>query len=435
MDFSALLFAADTPPLSPELRLPLSVLNFLEFAIWGAWWTVLGQYLETLHFTRKQIGRVYATMAVGAIVVPMFLGMVVDKYFEAQYVLGTLHLAGAALLLTLALTKHEKLFYWTALFYAFAYQPTIGLANTVVFDHLPDASRDYPSIRVLGTIGWIVAGTSLKLLLKKDQPVNNRPILLASVLSLILGAYSFFLPPTPPKAGATTLPFLDALKLFGDTSFAVFLISALVVAGAFAFYFAFTSIYLEKRIGIRPDNVGPLMTLGQWVEIGGMLVLPFLLGGAAVVDPSGLDKFLQQYVPAIGMKAVLAAGMIAVAARYALFAAGRPFILVILAIALHGICFDFFLAAGFIFVADNAPKEISGSAQALFIVLTYGFGTYLGTEGAGWLNQACTRDVTDPATGETVRETNWAKFWIVPAIVSAVAAVAFVLLFHPAAPK
>jgi nucleoside transporter len=454
VDLSALLLAAvEKPPLTSDIRVPLSVLNFLEFAIWGAWWVVLGQYLETLQFTRKQIGRVYATMAVGAIVVPMFLGILVDIYFEAQQVLGVLHLLGSGLLLWLALTKREKLFYWIALLYAFAYQPTIGLANTVVFGHLPDASRDYPSIRVLGTIGWIVAGLSLKLLLKKDQPVSNRPIILASVLSLILGAYSFFLPHTPPNAHAEvpaavaaageqqTPSFFEVLEsfykqlwlttktMFGDTSFAVFLVSALVVSGAFAFYFAFTSIYLEKRIGIRPNNVGPLMTLGQWVEIGGMLVLPFLLGGAAVVDPQGLDKVLQQYVPAIGMKAVLASGMIAVAARYALFAAGRPFILVILAIALHGICFDFFLAAGFIFVADNAPKEISGSAQALFIVLTYGFGTYFGTEGAGWLNQACTRDVVDPATKQVTRVTNWAKFWLVPAVISGITAVAFVLLF------
>ncbi len=433
MDFSALLFAADTPLLSMDVRLPLSVLNFLEFAIWGAWWVVLGQYLDGLNFTRKQIGRVYATMAVGAIVIPMFLGFVVDRYFQAQYVLGALHLMGAALLAALAMTRREKLFYWIALLYAFAYQPTIGLANTVVFAHLPDASRDYPLIRVLGTIGWITAGLSLKLLLKRGEPVNNRPLMLASFLSLVLGTYSLFLPSTPPKADAATLPFMDALSLFGDPSFAVFLISALVVAGAFAFYFAFTSIYLEKRIGVRSDNVGPLMTLGQWVEIGGMVILPYLLLTKPLVDPQGLDK-LSVWVPAVGMKAVLAAGMIAVAARYALFAVGRPFPLIVLAIALHGICFDFFLAAGFIYVATSAPPQISGSAQALFIVLTYGLGTYFGTEGAGWLDQACTTDVVDPVTKQTIRTTNWARFWLVPTIVSAVAAVAFLILFHQPLP-
>ncbi len=317
------------------------------------------------------------------------------------------------MLVSLALTRREKLFYWTALLYAFCYQPTIGLANTVVFGHLPDPARDYPSIRVLGTLGWIMAGLSLKLLLKKGQPVNNRPILLAAALSVALGLYAFVLPSTPPNADAQTLPFRDALSLFGNPSFAVFLISALVVSGAFAFYFAFASIYLEQRIGVRSDNVGPLMTLGQWVEIGGMFLLPYLLLAGPIANPDGLDK-LSQWIPPIGMKAVLASGMIAVAIRYALFAVGRPFPLIVLAIALHGLCFDFFLAAGFIYVATNSPKTISGSAQALFIVLTYGLGMYFGTEGAGWLNQACTRDQVDPTTGQTHRVTDWRTFWLVP---------------------
>jgi nucleoside transporter len=439
VNLASLLLAVEAAPLSTELRIPLSVMNFLEFAIWGAWWVVLGQYLETLKFSRKQIGRVYATMAVGAIVAPMFLGFLVDKYFSAQYVLGALHLLGSGLLLSLALTRKEKLFYWIALLYAFCYQPTISLANNVVFGHLPDSARDYPSIRVLGTIGWITAGLSLKLLIRPGKPVNNRPILVASALSLALGCYSFFLPNTPPKGTGTAFPFIDALKLFQNPTFAVFFASTLVVAGAFAFYFAFTSIYLEKRIGIRADNVVPVMTLGQWVEIGGMVLLPYLLRGGIVPDASAtgilasFDQFLARVVPPIGMKAVLMVGIAAVAARYALFAAGRPFWAVVLAIALHGICFDFFLAAGFIFVDTNAPKEIQGSAQALFLVLTYGLGTYFGTEGAGFLNQKLTREAVNPATGQVEKVTDWRTFWLVPTAVATITAVVFWLMFNPPA--
>ena len=306
----------------------------------------------------------------------------------------------------------------------------------MVFGHLADSSRDYPSIRVLGTIGWIVAGLSLKLLLKPGQPVNNRPILVAAVLSLALGGYSFFLPDTPPDTTAKAMPFIAAIRLFENPTFAVFFLSTFVVSSAFAFYFAFTSIYLEKRIGVRPDNTGPLMTLGQWVEIGGMMLLPFLLKAMDPASFHGVDAFLAKVVPPIGMKAVLAVGITAVALRYALFAAGRPFWAIVLAIALHGICFDFFLAAGFIFVDENTAADIKGSAQALFIVLTYGLGTYFGTEGAGWLNQYLTREVTDPATGEVQRVTDWKTFWLVPTAIAAVTAVLFVLLFRdmPAKP-
>lgn len=402
---SFLLFAADTAPLSMEVRIPLSVLNFLEFAIWGAWWVVLGQYLETLNFTRKQIGRVYATMPIGSIITPLFAGWLADSFFAAEYVMAVLHLAGAALLFALARIRNEKLFYWIALAYALMYSPTIPLANAIVFRNAPN---DFPTIRVLGTIGWIVAGLGLKLLLKPGQPVNNRPLLLASGLSLLLGAASFALPHTPPQTSASSLA--EARALIHNTSFVTFLGAAFVVSAAFAFYFAFTALYLEKRIGVRPDNAAPLMTLGQWVEIGGMYALQALL-------------------PVCGFKAILSLGMFTVAARYFIFAATRPFALVVLAIALHGLCFDFFLAAGFMYIDVVAPEGVSSSAQSLFAVLTYGLGMYLGTEGAGWLNQRLTREVPDPETGATKRVTDWRTFWLVPAIASAVAVLLFLALF------
>jgi nucleoside transporter len=401
-----LLAAAESAPLSLEVRIPLSIMNFLEFAIWGAWWVVLGQYLETLNFTRKQIGRVYATMAIGSIVTPLFAGWLADSFFAAEHVLAVLHLVGAALLFSLARIRNEKAFYWVALLYAFMYSPTIPLANAIVFANAQGS--DFPLIRVLGTIGWIAAGSSLKLLLKPGQPVNNRPLLLASLLSLGLGIMSFWLPHTPPHPSEASIT--RCFELFHNRSFVVFLAASLVVSAAFAFYFAFTAIFLEKRIGVRSDNVGPLMTLGQWVEIGGMYAL-------------------QQLVPVWGFKAILALGMFTVAARYAIFAIARPFALVVLAIAAHGICFDFFLAAGFMYIDQAAAADIRSSAQSLFSVLTYGVGMYIGTEGAGWLNQKLTREVLNAKTGEIERVTDWRTFWLVPAIGSAAAALLFLLLF------
>jgi nucleoside transporter len=411
VDLSFVLLAGtDAPPLSLGVRIPLSVMNFLELAIWGAWWVVLGQYLETLNFSRKQIGRVYATMAIGSIVSPLFVGWLADSVFAAEQLLAALHFVGAGLLFCLARIRNEKTFYWVALLYAFIYSPTLPLANAIVFGNA--ASSDFPLIRVLGTIGWIAACSLLKLMLKPGQPVNNRPLYLASILSLALVGASFWLPHTPPKADSIT----RAFEMFHNTSFVIFLAASFVVSAAFAFYFAFTALYLEKRIGVRSDNAGPLMTLGQWVEIGGMYGL-------------------QELLPYWGFKAILALGMFMVAARYFIFAIGGPFALIVVAIAMHGLCFDFFLAAGFMYINDVAPENISSSAQSLFSVVTYGLGMYLGTEGAGWLNQRLTRDVVNPATGQTERVTDWRTFWLVPAIGSAVAVVLFLVLFNNAPAK
>jgi nucleoside transporter len=406
-----LLAAANpAPPLTLEVRLPLSILNFLEFAVWGAWFVVLGQYLEGLKFSRAAIGRIYATMALGTIVAPIFGGSIADRYFSAQQVLGVLHLVGAGLLLWMAYITTERKFYWVALAYALAYSPTLALTNAVVFSHIPDANRDFPMIRVLGTIGWIAANLALKLILKPNQPVSNRPLLLAAALSAVLGVYSFFVPDTPAKPG-DAIPFLKALSLFEDPSFAVFLTVSFLITIALAFYYSFTSLYLEKSVGVRSDLVGPLMTIGQWVEIGAFFC----------VAPA-LEYF--------GMKGVLMLGMAAWGIRYGIFSLGGPLPLIVLGLALHGFCFDFFFAAGFIHVENASPADILSSAQSLFTVLTYGLGMYLGTEASGWLNQRLTRTQADPHTGQEVRHTDWRTFWAIPAVGVLVCLVAFWLLFR-----
>jgi nucleoside transporter len=411
MTFSALLAADPAPAMELSLQIPFSVLHFLEFAIWGAWWVVLGNYLDAIGFTRKEIGRVYATMPIGSILAPMFIGTVADRYFAGEQLMGVLQLVGAGLLFWLARVKSPRMFFWGALAYALAYSPTLALVNSIPFAHIPDAARDFPLIRVLGTIGWIAAGLSLKFFLKPGQPVNNRPILLAAALSAVLGVYSFFLPHTPPQAATSEIPFLKALELFKEPSFAVFFGVSFLITIALAFYYSFTALFLERRSGVRAENVGPVMTIGQWMEIIFMLLLPWFL-----------DHF--------GMKWVLAMGMAAWAVRYALFAIGSPFLLVLLGIALHGVCFDFFFAAGFIHVEQAAAKEISNSAQSLFAVLTYGFGMYIGTELAGRLNQALIVRPSEPTAESAVpMETGWRKFWLFPCLGATACLIAFIILF------
>jgi nucleoside transporter len=399
------------PPLTMELRIPLSALHFLEFAIWGSWWVVLGQYLEGLHFSRKAIGNIYATMSLGSIIAPMFVGAIADRYFAGEHVMAALQLTGAALLFWLARITRQRLFYWVTLVYALTFAPTIMLVNPLTFAHLPKGSGDFPLIRLWGTLGWISANLALKLILKPGRPVSNRPILLAAGLSLVLGVFSFWLPHTPPSPEAETLPFKEAIALFQDVSFAVFFGVSFLIAVAAAFYFGFVAIYLEKKVGIRSDNVGPLTTIGQWVELGAM----FIVGSA-------LSYF--------GMKWVLAIGMAAWGLRFAFFSLGKPLALVVLGVALHGICFDFFFAAGFMFVDETAPRTIAASGQALFAVLTYGLGMYLGTEASGWLNQRLTREVVDPVTGISERITDWRTFWLIPAVSILISVALFVILFH-----
>jgi nucleoside transporter len=404
---------AEKPELELGIRLSLSTMNFLQFAIWGAWFVVLGQYLNALKFTGKQIGSIYATMSLGSFVTPLIVGSVADRYFDSQYVMAVLHLAGAALLFWMAQIRTPGKFYWVTLAYALIYSPTLPLSNGIIFRNVPDGQRDFPTIRVLGTIGWIAANLFLKLILKPGQPVNNRPILLAGYLSLALGLFSFLLPDTPPDPNANPLPFLDALDLLREPSFAVFFGVSFFISLALAFYYSFTSLFLEQKVKIRSDFVGPLMTIGQWMEIIFLLALPWFLSE-------------------MGMRWVLIVGMAAWAVRYGIFTLGRPLPLIILGLALHGICFDFFFAAGFIHVENTAPKAITNSAQSLFGALTYGLGMYLGTELSGWLNYWCTTETLDPATGEKVKITNWSKFWLVPCIGVVVCLAAFVLLFQPA---
>jgi nucleoside transporter len=385
--------------LDPQTRVLLSTMMFLQFAVWGSWFVVLGPYLVKLGFTGAQIGDIYGTMALGAILSTMLVGQLADRCFDSEKLMGVCHLVGAGLLYAMSQITDPGPFYWVALAYALVYNPTLALSNSISFANIPDATRDFPSLRVLGTIGWIAANLAVDFALPAGAAETNMPLIMAAGCSAVLGVFSFFLPHTPPtgKPGEA-LPFLRAFGLLGDPSFGVFFAVSFVITIALAFYYGFTGVYLGS---LNVAGIATTMALGQVMEIGFMLVLPFALRG-------------------LGMKWVLVVGMAAWALRYGLFSIGDPYILVLIGIGLHGVCFDFFLAAGFIHTDNKAPAAIRGSAQALFSFLTYGVGMWIGNMVSG--------RVVDAYTVEGVAD--WSSIWMVPAIGAAVCLGLFILLFR-----
>ncbi len=414
--------ALAAPPLEMGLRINLSVMMFLQFAVWGSWFVVLGVYLEKgLGFGGTQIGLIYSTMALGTIFAPMFIGQIADRYFASEKLMGILHLAGGGLLFLMAQMRDANAFFIIALLYALVYSPTLVLSNSITFTHVPSGGRDFPSIRVMGTIGWIAAnvivGSVLPLFIN-NAIATNRPLLLGCGYSVVLGVYSFFLPHTPPtgKAG-DAFPALRAIGLLSSPSFAVFFGVSFIITIVLAFYYSFAGNYLEsstlpqlpeKVLNVKLE-VATVMTIGQWAEL---ILLPFL------------PIFLRY----LGMKWVLAVGMLAWGVRYLLFALGAsgqvdPWV-VIASLALHGVCFDFFFAAGFIYVDNEAPPAIRASGQALFTFLTYGVGMWLGNMLSGYIVDFYTTGPQD----HPVRD--WYMIWLIPSVGVLVSLLIFVVFFH-----
>lgn len=400
--------AANDKPFDLSVWLRLSVMMFLQFAIWGAWFTVLNLYLGKggLKFTGTQIGSAYGTMPLGAIVSMMVAGQLADRVMPSQRLMAIFHLLGAALLFLLSTVTSYDGFWWVALAYALVYNPTLTISNSIAFSHIKNSTH-FAWVRVFGTFGWILAGLSVNFLLPEGSQTTNRPILMAAGLSAALGLFSLLLPHTPPtgKKG-DALPFLKAFSLLRDPSFAVFFGLSLAVTIALAFYYGFAGTYLDEG-GIK--DVAAFMTIGQWSELAFMLLLPFGI------------RYL-------GMKTVLAIGMAAWVVRYGFFAAapsGTPFALVLIGVALHGVCFDFFLAAGFIHTDTKAPAAIRGSAQALFSFLVYGVGMWIGNELSG--------RVVDANSVSDVKD--WSRIWMIPSIGAAVCFALFVLFWRDRAGK
>nr|WP_315165471.1 nucleoside permease [uncultured Flavobacterium sp.] len=395
-------------------RIKLSTMMFLEFFIWGAWFVTLGTFLgNNLSATGSETAAVFSTQSWGAIIAPFIIGLIADRYFNAEKILGILHLVGAFLMYQMYQSEQVGMFYTYVLSYMVLYMPTLALVNSVAFNQMKDPEKEFANIRVWGTIGWILAGLAISFVFHWDtseaisQGMLKNTFLLAGIAALILGIFSFTLPATPPKVSDEKIKIgdiigLDALKLLKDKNFAIFFISSILICIPLAFYYQNAHPFLTEA-GI--ENPTGKMAIGQISEALFLLLIPV---------------FFSRF----GFKKTILVGMLAWAIRYVLFAYGNgndlSFMLII-GIALHGICYDFFFVSGQIYTNSKAGEKYKSAAQGLITLATYGVGMLIGFAVAGWIT-----DNYKTLEGGV----NWQMVWIIPAGIALAVFILFALLFN-----
>jgi nucleoside transporter len=385
------------------VRTQLSAMMLLEYFIWGSWYVTLGTYMGTyLGSTDPQIGAAYGALAIATIISPFFVGMIADRFFAAQSIMGVLHLIGAALLFLATQIKDNTAFYWVVLIYSMLYMPTIALSNSIAFGQMTDPGKQFPWIRVFGTLGWILAGLFISTL---DLDKSVATFHLAAISSALLGILSFTLPHTPPKGKGKKTSFaaaigLEAFVLFKSRSYLIFFLSAILICIPLSFYYSFANVYLND-LGMA--NAAAKMTLGQVSEALFILAIPFMFYKA-------------------GVKNMLLIGIGAWLLRYVFFAFGNMdanLWMIYTGIILHGVCYDFFFVTGYMYTEKKAGEKIKNAAQGLFTLASYGIGMVIGTYFAGLV-------VDFYSEGEAHF---WESIWLVPAYISIVVLLFFVLLF------
>jgi nucleoside transporter len=379
---------------------------FLQYFVWGCWYVTMSTYLgQTLGFSGTEIGLAYSTLAISAMIAPFFVGLIADKYFALERVLGVLHLIGAVLLYFVAQADSFWTFFTLIFLYNLCYTPTIALSNSFSFSQMQNPGTQFPGVRVLGTIGWIASGLLVGWLAIEAQAIF---FVLAAGFSLVLGLYCFTLPHVPPKpkedvvTDASKLIGLDALKLMKDKSFAILIISSFLISIPLMFYYSFANLFLNE-LGL--NNAAGKMTMGQMSEILFLILMPF-------------------FFRHLGVKKMILIGMAAWIARYLLFALGDvgPLSWMLYAgIILHGICYDFFFVTGQIFVDKRAPAKLRSSAQGLITFATYGVGFFVGTLLSGY---------TVDAFAVSQVQHQWHYIWLVPAALAGLVTVFFAAFFH-----
>lgn len=396
-------------------RIKLSFMMFLEFFIWGAWFVTLGTFLsKNLMATGTESAAVFSTQSFGAIIAPFIIGLIADRYFNAEKILGLLHLIGALLMLQMYNSADFTAFYPYVFAYMILFMPTLALVNSVSFNQMKNPEKEFSSIRIWGTIGWIAAGLCISFLFHWDsaegvsQGLLRNTFLMAGIASLILGLFSFTLPKTPPKVlkgekvTLSDILGLDALKLLNNKNFLIFFISSILICIPLAFYYQNANLFLSE---LGMENPTGKMTIGQISEVLFLLLLPVFF-----------SKF--------GFKKTILAGMIAWALRYALFAYGNAnelAFMLIIGIALHGICYDFFFVSGQIYTNSKAGEKFKSAAQGLITLATYGIGMLIGFWVAGFVSDAFKLSDT---------QHDWEKIWMVAAGIAAVVAILFVFTFN-----
>jgi nucleoside transporter len=394
-------------------RLQLSAMMFLNFFVWGAWYVTMGTYLKSeLNVSDVNIGVAYGTQALGAIAAPFIIGLIADKFFAAQKILGVLHLIGAGLMYYLSSSPEFGTFYPILLVYMILYMPTLALVNAVSFKQMKSPEKEFANIRVWGTIGWIVAGLMIGWLAWEQKKSLSNTFLLASILSLVLGIYSFFLPNTPPPKAGTKTTFgeiigLDAVGLLKDRNYLVFFLASLLICIPLAFYYQETNIFLNE---LNVPSAAGKMTFGQMSEMLFLFAMPW-------------------FFTRLGVKKMLLVGMAAWALRYLLFGfgdAGSGMWMLYLGIILHGVCYDFFFVTGQIYTDERAGERIRSSAQGMITLATYGVGMLIGFWIAGLVanKYAASANVHD-----------WKSIWIVPAVIAVVIFLLFAIFFKAPAKK
>jgi nucleoside transporter len=391
-----------------QMKSRLALMMFLQFFIWGGWYvTVVTWLTRSLHFSDQQAALVSGTTAIGAIVSPFFIGLIADKLVATQKMLAVLHGLGAVLLFWASTQSVFAPLYSLVLLYAIVYMPTLALSNALAFRQMRDPKLEFAPIRVLGTLGWIVAGnlvSSLKL------ESTAAPLRIAAIASLLLAIYSLTLPDTPPLGAASKFSIksifpVEVLSLFRERSFAIFAMASFLICIPLQFYYAFTNPFLNE-IGVQ--YAASKMSFGQVSELLCMLLIPW---------------FFRRW----GVKYMLVAGMSAWALRYALFAFGNPgpgMWMLWLGILLHGICYDFFFVTGQIYIDRKSSAAFRAAAQGTITLITYGAGMFVGAWLSGLVVSMYARTAADGSVTHM-----WRSIWLISAGLSAAVLLLFLVTF------